>query len=360
MKKTLAALAVLGAFAGSAAAADVTLYGGSRWGVKGTEDLGNGLKVGFQLESGFNADDGTLSKYNENQNRIFGRQATLSVYSDFGTLTFGRMGALSAAAGSYDIVYSIADAFDGGDNDVFGLYGASRYDNTVAYQTPKFAGLQVTAMYSFKQDSNAKPADYSGDEGDFSSSKRYAGVALTGEYGPAQFVAAYELTKYGSNAGATTAGTPPDRQLDKDANVFFLGGNYDFGVAKVFAMGQYFNGLLTAPSVVDDKLVTSDDTTDGVKGFGFHVGTQVPVAGGLMTVGGYYSNFEQDGVVAGKDKKEGDYYGLAARYEYDLSKRTMLYAGAGYGVETRDKVGSETDDTENQLVQAYVGLTHRF
>lgn len=385
MKKTLAALAVLGAFAGSAAAADVTLYGvvdygflynytdnqkadgtstddntfglqsgvdsGSRWGIKGVEDLGNGLKVGFQLESGFNADDGTLSKYSEYQNRIFGRQATLSVYSDFGTLTFGRMGALSSAAGTYDVVYSIGDAFDGGDNDVFGLYGASRYDNTVAYQSPKFAGLQVTAMYSFKQDSNAKVDAFSGDEGDFSSSKRYAGVALTGEYGPAQFVAAYELTKYGSN------GTK--RELDKDANVFFLGGNYDFGVAKVFAMGQYFNGLTTAPTL-DDTLVSATDATDGVKGFGFHVGTQVPAAGGLITVGGYYSNFEQDGVVAGKEKHEGDYYGLAARYEYDLSKRTMLYAGAGYGVESRDKVGTEKDDTENQLVQAYVGLTHRF
>lgn len=171
MKKTLAALAVLGAFAGSAAAADVTLYGvvdygflynytdnqkadgtstddntfglqsgvdsGSRWGIKGVEDLGNGLKVGFQLESGFNADDGTLSKYSEYQNRIFGRQATLSVYSDFGTLTFGRMGALSSAAGTYNVVYSIGDAFDGGDNDVFGLYGASRYDNTVCLSVPE-------------------------------------------------------------------------------------------------------------------------------------------------------------------------------------------------------------------------------
>ena len=388
MKKTLAALAVLGAFAGSAAAADVTLYGvvdygflynytdnqkadgtstddntfglqsgvdsGSRWGIKGVEDLGNGLKVGFQLESGFNADDGTLSKYNEKQNRIFGRQATLSVYSDFGTLTFGRMGALSSAAGTYDVVYSIGDAFDGGDNDVFGLYGASRYDNTVAYQSPKFAGLQVTTMYSFKQDSNVAKEKFSGDEGDFSSSKRYAGVALTGEYGPAQFVAAYELTKYGSD------GTK--RELDKDANVFFLGGNYDFGVAKVFAMGQYFNGLTTAPTL-DDTLVSATGATvatDGVKGFGFNVGTQVPAAGGLITVGGYYSNFEQDGVVAGQEKHEGDYYGLAARYEYDLSKRTMLYAGAGYGVESRDKVGTEKDDTENQLVQAYVGLTHRF
>ena len=264
------------------------------------------------------------------------------------------MGALSSAAGTYDVVYSIGDAFDGGDNDVFGLYGASRYDNTVAYQSPKFAGLQVTTMYSFKQDSNVAKEKFSGDEGDFSSSKRYAGVALTGEYGPAQFVAAYELTKYGSN------GTK--RELDKDANVFFLGGNYDFGVAKVFAMGQYFNGLTTAPTL-DDTLVSATGATvatDGVKGFGFNVGTQVPAAGGLITVGGYYSNFEQDGVVAGKEKHEGDYYGLAARYEYDLSKRTMLYAGAGYGVESRDKVGTEKDDTENQLVQAYVGLTHRF
>ena len=55
------------------------------------------------------------------------------------------MGGLSAAAGTYDIVYSIGDAFDGGDNDVFGLAGTSRFDNTVAYQSPTFAGLQVTA-----------------------------------------------------------------------------------------------------------------------------------------------------------------------------------------------------------------------
>ena len=92
MKKTVAAVAVLGAFAGSALAADVTLYGvvdaglvythldqdvqgvdatdkfemksgnqaGSRWGLKGVEDLGNGVQVGFILESGFNVDDGSF------------------------------------------------------------------------------------------------------------------------------------------------------------------------------------------------------------------------------------------------------------------------------------------------------------
>ena len=89
-KKSLVAVAVLGAAAFSAQAADVQLYGlvdygfqyaekdtgagkathnfdmksgmnsGSRFGLKGVEDLGNGYKVGFVLENGFNADDGTL------------------------------------------------------------------------------------------------------------------------------------------------------------------------------------------------------------------------------------------------------------------------------------------------------------
>ena len=134
MKKTLAALAVLGAFAGSAMAADVTLYGaldtgfeykhtkltgdkavdkfdmqtgwdtGNRWGLKGSEDLGNGYKVGFKLESGFNGDDGTMGQ----DSRLFGREANLFVTGDFGTLSMGRVGALSSGMGSYNVVYGYA------------------------------------------------------------------------------------------------------------------------------------------------------------------------------------------------------------------------------------------------------------
>lgn len=388
MKKTLAALAVLGAFAGSALAADVTLYGvvdygflykhtevtdaetgdttkadnltldsgvdsASRFGIKGTEDLGNGLKVGFKLENGFSADDGTLSQ----NNRLFGREASLSLYSNFGTFSFGRMGALGSAAGTYDTVYLIGDAFDGGDGDIFGFAGTDRYDNMVAYQSPKFAGLQVTAMYSFKEDTttheDAADNDY-GNEGDFSSANRYAGIALTGEYGPAQFVAAYELLKYGYDARSTS--TNRDRALeDKDGNIFYLGGNYDFGVTKVFAMGQYFDGL-TDLNLIEKYSFESD----GVKGYGLHIGNQTPISNGLLTVGAYYVDYEQDGVPANVTKQEGTFYGLAARYEYDLSKRTMLYVGAGYGQDSRDRIGDEKDDQEKQVSQAYVGLTHRF
>jgi predicted porin len=105
MKKTLAALAVLGAFAGSALAAEVQLYGildtgvgyshididkpdvndvdslemksgvgsGSRWGLKGTEELGNGLTVGFILEDGFDSDTGS----EDSTSVMFNRESSL-------------------------------------------------------------------------------------------------------------------------------------------------------------------------------------------------------------------------------------------------------------------------------------------
>ena len=391
MKKTLAALAVLGAFAGSAAAADVTLYGlvdygflynydklqdftgasesentfklesgvdsPSRFGLKGTEDLGNGMQVSFILENGFNGDDGTMGQ----DSRLFGREASLSLSGAFGTVSFGRMGGVASSAGSYDLVYAIGDAFDGGDNAIIGFAMSDRYDNMVTYQTPAFAGLQLTAQYSFKQDSK----DKMGDEGDFSTANRYAGVALTGEYGPAQFVAAWELQKYGHGEYPADA-----RALKDDGNTFYVGGNYDFGVAKVFAMGQYFqhltnltiNGTDLFGGVDDDAFFeTPASLYEGLKGYGLHLGAIVPVVGGDLTVGAYYADYKLDGVPSNVVvNDEGNYYGLAARYEYPLSKRTTVYTGAGYGEFSVDSVKGQTNDTTHKLVQAYVDMMYRF
>lgn len=136
MKKTLAALSVLGAFAGSALAADVTLYGvidtglvfqhadadmqgvdtvdtfqmksgvtaGSRFGLKGTEDLGNGLKIGFVLENGFSSDTGSFTQ----DNRLFGREAQLNLSGAFGTVAFGRMGSLASGNGTFGLLGSMS------------------------------------------------------------------------------------------------------------------------------------------------------------------------------------------------------------------------------------------------------------
>ena len=126
MKKTLAAVAVLGAFAGSALAADVQLYGiidtgigynhvdadglgedtdsfemqsgqasGSRWGLKGTEDLGNSPKVGFILENSITTDDGVDSGV------MFNRESSLFLEGGFGKIAFGRIGSINNGQSSW-------------------------------------------------------------------------------------------------------------------------------------------------------------------------------------------------------------------------------------------------------------------
>ena len=366
-KKSLAAVAVLGAFAGSALAADVQLYGlvdlglnwtqvddgktttdsfgmgsgqnsGSRFGLKGTEELGNGLKVGFKLENGFQSDSGAL----KSEKRIFDREASVSLYSDFGTLSMGRMGGVGSGAGTYDLVLATADAFDGGDNNVFGFATSDRYDNMVTYQTPSFSGFQATVQYSLNESSVDNTLRENSSQVD-----RYLGFALTAELGALQGVLAYETQNYASFGDKAQANT-------EDGQVVYLGGNYDFEVAKVFVMGQYFKGLAENPFAADAFEGHPVDG-EGVKGFGAHVGTIVPVAGGDFTGGLYYVDST---VKYAEEDADGKYYGVALKYEYPLSKRTSVYGGTGW---YKAKVDYSADDVyKEEGYQAYLGLTHCF
>ena len=385
-KKSLAALAVLGAAAGYASAADVTLFGvvdtgliythqtfaddskadvnkfamdsgvssASRFGLKGTEELGNGLKVGFKLENGFQSDSGAL----KSDNRIFDREASVSVYSDFGTLSMGRMGGVGSGAGTYDLVLATADAFDGGDNNVFGFATSDRYDNMVTYQTPKFAGLQATVQYSFNEDSTNKD---NGREGS-SAVNRYSSAALTGDFGALQTVLAYEFENYKSFGAAE----------HDDGQIVYLGGNYDCGFAKTFVMGQYFKGIklssVTALGMLDDYDVNEDDTlldvadaayNEGAKGYGLHIGTIVPISNGDLTVGAYYVDGTGETSNATVEERDFDYMGLATKYEYRLSKRTSVYLAAGYYKATLDAT-TKAGEVEEKVGEVFTGLTHAF
>lgn len=393
-KKSVAAIAVLGAMAGTAMAANVTLYGvidtslmytyhdvanpeeahlgydgktyneqsnlsmesgvnsGSRFGLKGVEELGNGMKIGFKLENGFNSDNGTLGQ----GSRLFGREASLSLYTDLGTLSFGRMGAVGSSCGTYDLVYSIADAFDGLDNNVGGLAISDRYDNMITYQSPKIAGVQATVQYSFKQDSKAD-----GTEGK-ASADRYAGGALTGEWGNLNTVLAYEYT---DRANPTDLA---NKLVRKDSQVVYLGGNYDCGFAKTFVMAQYFEGLNSVAgfNLVDDGdgLLEGEDgiKAKGMKGYGLHVGTVFPALGGDVTLGLYYVDGKIEAVKYGSDDAEDydvQYLGGAARYEYSLSKRTSVYGGAGVA-QAKIKDYDDGGNYKDFIGQAYLGLVHRF
>ena len=388
MKKTLAALAVLGAFAGSAAAADVTLYGvvdqalnytytdvtgfdgaktvdgrntfemgsginaGSRFGLKGVEDLGNGYKVGFKLENAVSTDDGTLGQ----GGRLFGREAALTVYGPFGELAFGRMGGIASAMGTYELI-GYVDAFDGGDNAVWGFASSSRCDNMVTYASPRLAGLQLVAQYSFKTDTTVEKPE--GQIEGRSTAERYASVGLSGEYGPAQFAVGYELTKY-STLERESNFEPDDGQL------VFVGGNYDFGVAKLFAEAQYFAGQKDVFGIDDFKTAAADHglkTEKNWKGYGLHLGTIVPVAEGELTVGAYYVDAKAEDLYSGATKVadvDADYYGLAARYTYPLSQRTTVYVGGGYAEATVDSNTVGNEDAKAKVGNVYLGLTHTF
>lgn len=398
MKKSLIALAVLGA-AASAQAADISLYGvvdtglaytyqdnwgidgntvahttdgesslemasginaSSRVGIVGSEDLGNGMKVSFKLESGINSDDGALNQ----GGRLFGREASLTLSGDFGKISAGRMGGVGSSAGTYDYVYLIGEAFDGGDFNIWGMTASSRYDNMITYETPEFAGVKVTAQYSFDGDTGADNKDYDdaedgqhGTEGK-STVDRYASLAVTGGFGNLQFVGAYEYINHAA-----------DSVVKDDGHLFHLGGNYDFGVTKVFALAQYYQGIRNAAgwNLSDDiaDTFTDGDATDGFKGYGLHIGSITPIGGGDLTVAAYFQDGKLENCYDAGDPESYDvdaqYVGVTARYAYHLSKRTDAYLGAGYAKATLDTSSlGDVHDMEKELIQAYVGLTHRF
>ncbi|GBO92922.1 porin [Mesosutterella multiformis] len=372
MKKSLVAAALLGTFAASAfAAPSVTLYGrvdtglaythknldndtsstntvemtsgfstGNRWGLTGTEDIGN-AKVGFVLESGFNSDDGASGQ----DGRLFGREAQVNVSGAYGTLYAGRLGSVNSDNGTLGYLGDVS-AFPSG----FGIVGSQagstgtaygRYDNVLAYQTPAFSGLQAAAMYSFKADSKKDTTTRE----NTSFADRYAAAGLRYKAGKAAVVLAGDYTLY-SNSNATY------KNLDNGYSVI-LGGNYDFGVAKVFAKATYFDNQASA---TDSFSLLSDSKTVGVEGWGVELSTAVPAFGGtvLGTVG--YRDAKNVDNSDAKFKR----WNAALGYAYAFSKRTSVYAAAGYAQEKSNAKDRNAKDRKASAAQAGFGLVHKF
>lgn len=387
MKKTLAAVAVLGAFAGSAVAADVTLYGlvdygvryqnldadtagvdkinkvdmksgansGPRFGLKGTEDLGNGVKVGFVLENGFAADTGALGDKN---NRLFDREAQLFVDGSFGRVSFGRVGQLASANGSYGLL-GVTGPFSTGYGDAtsglkfVGANGFTRFDNTITYMTPSFAGLTVYAQYSMDTDG----ADEVGVENE-SSSDRYYGIGAKFVAGGLTLVGVVDSINY-----ATVGDNAVVQDMD-DALTVTIGGNYDFQVAKVYFGGQYFDNAkaVAANNVTFDektKKVVIDKGyklgTLGAEGWGLGLGVGVPVMGGTASA---YAGYLDADSVDDSDASLKRFTG-AVGYSYTFSKRTSMYSTLSY---TKDeyKAAANADKVKPTSVEAIVGLIHKF
>ena len=133
-------------------------------------------------------------------------------------------------------------------------------------------------------------------------------------------------------------------------------------------MGQYFKGIQGSGANALASMVkgagaelTSFDTVfdKGVKGFGAHLGTIVPISNGDLTVGAYYVDGTAETSQTNVEERDFDYMGLATKYEYRLSKRTSVYLAAGYYKATLDAT-TKAGEVEEKVGEVFTGLTHAF
>lgn len=377
-----ASVAVLGAFAGSALAADVQLYGlvdlglnwtqvdngktttdsfgmgsgqnsGSRFGLKGTEDLGNGYKVGFNLENSFKADDGAFDK----GSRLFHRESILFVQTPYGELSAGRTGGLDSGVGRYGQMGSGATAMSTGWDNIaktskvfLGL--GDRMDNTLTYQSPKFAGVTVLAQASLKKSNvNDKGVAIETEEGS-SDADRYYALGVTYGAGALNAGLVYSQTDWNRTE-------LKDQTNDDNQTVVSAFANYDFGVAKLYVATQYFKDSDLSVKQIDRRDAESNATgcqkASQFDGFGLSVGADVPAFGGTAKVLVGYMDAE-DQSTAAQDVQR---YTFSVGYEYPLSKRTFVYGGAGYYMDSYDKVDVGHDDKAS-VAAVNAGLVHKF
>ena len=402
MKKTLVAVSVLGAFAGSALAADVQLYGildtgvgyshidmdtsgvddvdsfemrsgvgsGSRWGLKGTEDLGNGLTLGFILENGFDSDDGS----EDSTGVMFNRESSLFLEGSFGKLAFGRMGALNSGQSSWSKVGMINafgtsyGEFTAQASNVFSLAG--QWDNMIAYETPDFAGFKLFTQYGMGSNDNENE----------SSSNRFYSLGVTYNNGP--FAGYFAVDSINYKTAKFSKGEWPNNGDDIDDSLTVtLGGSYDFDVVKIYLGAQYFDevrlsslgGPICRANDVRDLGISGFDLSINdiakLKGYGISLSGDAPLAGGRVMFGlGYVDADAADSLdkalsqnIAGFRDFEIQRYVVSAGYSYPFSKRTDVYGVASYMQDNEDTSReSGTLEQDPSAYSFYVGLRHRF
>lgn len=354
MKKTFFLMTLLGTAMAANAQTNVTIYGvvdiginydngtsaagktlalksgqqsGSRLGLKGTEDLGSGMSASFVLENGFNADDGSLA----NGGRLFGRQAWVGLNGNFGSVKLGRQ---------YSATYNALNAIDpfglNQAGDAQRVYGyalgkvdpISRSDNTVAYTSPGFNGVMLSAGYKFGETA-----------GSFNTgSSKFAGAAYV--KGPLNLQLSYQSTDGVALVAATTALGALSTSAglgSTTVNVknLFAGGMCDFGMAKLHA------------GIGDTRL----EATGSAKIVNYLLGLSAALGSGTAHGSWNRNNVRQ--LSAGASNQ----YGLG--YSYPLSKRTNFYTSASY---TRNdssvRLNAASNGASDREFQA--GIRHMF
>ncbi|MFC0401263.1 porin [Paraburkholderia rhizosphaerae] len=363
---TVMSLAMLGAVGTAHAQSSVTLYGtidtsltyvnhaqgsanlwalgnssagnlsGTRWGLKGSEDLGGGLATVFQLESGFDPSTGKSGQ----GGRLFGRQAFVGLSSGaYGTVTLGRQ-----YDPLIDLVQGItADNYFGSAfataGDVDNYDNSFRVNNAVKYASPVWSGFQFETMYAF-----------GGVAGTVGSQQSWA-LAAAYNTGPLSLAAGYF---YASNSPAsagdrTSFTSTSDGTFDGPINIGYQSA-HSLAIARV--AGQYVFGPFTVGAGYSNAQYRRDGAsqfTENQKyntGQGFFNWQATPA----MLLGLGYSYTKSSGDTSAS------YHQVSIGADYSLSKRTDVYMTAAYqhaSGETR--LVNEDGTTSIAAAQASIG-----
>ncbi|CAB4048650.1 porin [Paraburkholderia phenoliruptrix] len=280
---------------------------GSEWGLKGSEDLGGGLSAIFQFENGFDLGTGQAAQ----NGRLFGRQAFVGIASaSAGTLTLGRQ---------YDPISDLlqpltGDTFSGWfatPGDVDNYDSDARFSNAIKWTSPSWGGLQGALMYSF-----------GGVAGSTGSGQTYSG-ALSYTHGELSVAGGYLHIDNG-NAALNARGTSTADSLFNSAVNAAYASARSISIARVG--GQY----VFAPLTVGLAYSYSRYSPDAVSSFStsekYHNGSvfaSCQVSPAWQLVAGYnYTRSTGD--------SSAHYHQVNVGADYLLSKRTDIYASAGY------------------------------
>ncbi len=359
MNKKLIALGMT-ALAGMAhAQTNVTLYGtvdtglvketGSDWrmdenaanvlGVRGTEELGSGMKATFQLERQFQLYDGTNKdtySLDDSISKALGSRGTVDwtgaanvgLEGAWGWIRLGRVNEMSVEY--YTEIDPFLQGSTGAALSTYNLLRSEQLSNTIRYDSPEWSGFSFGLTYTLGADDRNKAGVVTDNdvlnEG-FAGSLRY-------DSGPLFLTANY------------------NRQADSDKSyVWNLGGAYRVGDVRI-SLGYQNSHLknLSAITDLDLGLATPINQKEWLVGFQYAIG-----AG---TLNASYNRASVD-----RTENDGDVNKYALGYTYDLSKRTQLYGVVSYTDSDNDDVGSlynSNGAARDSVTGVQVGVTHSF
>lgn len=324
----------------------------NQWGMKGKEDLGGGLQAIFNLQNGFDINTGKLKQ----GGRMFGKNAWVGLASDnLGTVTIGRQLDTTVdliqplTADGYGPAFTTPGDVDNNDN-------TFRVQNSVKYTSPSYSGLRYELMYAL-----------GGVAGNFSSQET-SSASVAYANGGLKLAAGYVFAKNDGPGGVGTA----DQTANNSVSPLFNGTAFVGSRQIIQAAVEYVIGPVTAnvrysnsqwkPYATFGAFKRTETFNTGATSLAYLVTPEFDV-----NVGYTYMKSSGD--------SSATYHTIALGSEYFLSKRTTLYAIAGYShasgttfsadgnsvVAAGGSVGDlQSSSSTPSQVAVMLGITHKF